>query len=126
MLFVSQESKMQKWEYCLVQLTYPDTRKEKVGKVSVRIKDVLEEYEIDNEPAFFNTFVKLGEDGWEAVDSTSHFGFIQYIFKRPKQEMMRTIEETSALEISPALAHELKERVKELQDKILEGHTKGG
>ena len=117
---------MQKWEYCLVQLTFPDTRKEKEGRVSVRLKDVSEEYEIDNEATFLNTIVKLGEDGWEAVGSTSHLGFVQYIFKRPKQELMQVKEKASTLEISPALSHELEERLNELREKILEGHTKSG
>ena len=115
---------MHMWEYCLVQFTYPDTRKEKEGKVSVRKKDISEEYEIDSEAAIFDTFAKLGEDGWDAVDSTSHFGIIQYIFKRPKQGTMQPKEKQSSREIPSALAHELKERVAELTEKILEGLPK--
>lgn len=115
---------MQKWEYCLVQLTHPDTRKEKEGKVSIRMKDVSEEYEIGSEPAFFDIVAKLGEDGWEAVDSISQFGFMQYIFKRPKRELSQTKENPDTHEISPELSRELKERGDELREKILEGYTK--
>ena len=115
---------MQKWEYCLVQLTYPDTRKAREGKVSIRMKDGSEESELGGDIEFFDTFVRLGEYGWDVVDSTSHFGFIQYIFKRPKQDLMQTNEHLSMLELPPELLREITERENELRRKIIDSYTR--
>jgi hypothetical protein len=82
------------------------------------------EYELSDYVAFIDTIDKLGDDGWEAVDSSSHFGFVQYILKRPKKEVITFGEKHSTLQLSPELAHELDERVNELREKILESYSK--
>ncbi len=114
---------MQKWDYCLVQLTYPNSRRERAGKVSIRMKDCSEEYELDGNVEFFDTIVRLGEDGWDAVDSNSHFGIIQYIFKRPNQEVIQAKEPQSAREIPPEILREITERENDLREKILDSYA---
>jgi hypothetical protein len=118
------EVKMQKWEYCLVQQTFPDTRKAQKGKISIRMKAGKQEHEIGNGGDFYDTIEMLGEDGWNFVNATSHFGYIQYIFIRPKQEYLKTAEHLNSLELPPELSHEISEREKELREKILESYAK--
>jgi hypothetical protein len=120
---LAKEGRMQKWDYCLVQLTYPNSRRARAGKVSIRMKDCSEEYELDGNVEFFDIIVRLGEDGWDAVDSNSHFGITQYIFKRPNQDVIQVKEPQSAREIPPELLREITERENDLREKILDSYA---
>lgn len=115
---------MQNWEYCLVQLTYPDTRKAREGRVSIRTKDGSDEYELGGDVEIFDTIERLGQDGWEVVDSSSHLGIIQYIFKRPEQELKQANENLNSLELPPELLHEIIELENELRRKIIESYAR--
>jgi hypothetical protein len=88
------------------------------------MKDCSEEYELSGDVEFFDTIERLGQEGWDVVDSSSHPGFIQYIFKRPELELIQAKENLNSLELPPELLREVTERENELRSRIIESYTR--
>jgi hypothetical protein len=113
---------MRQWEYCIVQYLFPDTHRAREGKVIIQRKDDTKEQNANEEFNFIELITKLGAEGWEIASSTSHQGYLHFIFARLKPTIFSLYDQLGRHELTSEIKLEIIERMSELQEKILESY----
>lgn len=113
---------MLQWEYCIVQYLIPDIHRAREGKFIIRLKDDTREHNVDDDHNLIEVITKLGDEGWEIASSTSHLGYLQYIFTRSKSTIFSLNDQLVRHELPSKIRLEIVDRISELQEKILESY----